>query len=271
MCDDEDDDRDDGSDDDLEPYDMPNEVTIDKTKKPIYLTDCINGLLNKENVEWNKACLESCAELIEKNGKMAEDYAENLCRALLHLDDEFELPQFLEWRKDALIKLCQTCPITVASYIVSEFYRRNVLMSVRMDILEIIAIVSAKISQQSPEETNVVEKVIPQDLYLAEKKWRDVIEERVKTKTKLFTPSKLPKLKTNPFPKFAGYFFFPLIRNYTKCDISINLSGDDYYLLGRLIFTLGVILDCVSQAPITRRMGQDLLQFLWSIRYHIER
>lgn len=268
----EDDMNDDDDEDDLEPYDMPDDVKIDKTAKPIYLTDCINGLLDRENPDYMKICLESCAELIEKNGNMTEDYAENLCRALLYLEDVFELPQFLESRQNALIKLCLTCPVSSANYLTTQFYKKNVLLSIKMDILEIIAMVSAKMSDQSiSEQTNIAEKVLPQDLLMAEKKWQVVIEERIKAKTRKFTPIKLPEPKVNPFPKYAGYFFFPLVRNYIKSEVSINLSGDDYYLLGRLIFTLGVVLECVSQAPIARKMGQDLLGLLWSVKFHIER
>ncbi|XP_053205051.1 telomere length regulation protein TEL2 homolog [Panonychus citri] len=268
------DEEDDDDDDDLVPYDLSNDVKVDQTKKPIYMVDCISGLRDNENADWHEICLKSVIEIIEKNKSMIEDYAEELAVSLLNLQDTFELPDFVPIRRDAMVKLLTYSPKTVSNYLTGQFYENNLVIERRLLILETLAMASQEIVKSSSNQTEnnpMITKMIPNDIVIAESKWKTIVEDRVMRNTKIISkPREKAKNYTNQFIPVAGHFFFPLMKNHDSQTITFNLSGEDYYLLGRLLYTLGIILESASQSPITRRMGKSLIDFLWAFRYHIE-
>uniref|UniRef100_T1JZE4 Telomere length regulation protein conserved domain-containing protein n=2 Tax=Tetranychus urticae TaxID=32264 RepID=T1JZE4_TETUR len=276
ITDDEEEDEED-DEDDLTPYDLSNDIPVDKTKKPIYVVDCISGLRDVENCDWNQICLKSTMEIIDKNASMIEDYAEDFAISLLNLQDTFETPDFVTLRRDALVKLLTVSPITVATYLTGQFYDNNLDIERRLLILETLAMASQKICKFSCEEdskmnddTQLITKVIPNDIVIAEAKWKTVVEDRIMSKTKIISKPRTKNTYVNKFIQFSGHFFFPLMKHHDSPNITFNLVGEDYYLLGRLLYTLGIILESSSQAPITRRMGKSLIEFLWAFRYHVE-
>ncbi|XP_074596548.1 telomere length regulation protein TEL2 homolog [Brevipalpus obovatus] len=253
---------------DIEPQVNANEEKPSTNRKPKYIVDCINGLLESDNPDWRNACLENACELIRKNGPMTEDYAEDLARALLFLDDDFFTSNFEKDRREAMIALTVSCPVSSANYLTKCFFDRNVVLQRRLDILVILAASSVELAKSTPSQS------LPgsssknsQDLF-AEKWWERVVKERIEQKTKVFPSSSQPKSHINTFAKVAPYFFFPLMKN--DFNTPINLMTDDYFLLARLLYTLGIVLDSASQAFISRKMGLSLIEFLWAVRYHVE-
>lgn len=253
---------------DPKPHINLNEERLATNKKPKYIVDCINGLLQGDNPDWRTACLENASELIRKNGPMVEDYAEDLARALLFLDDDFSTLNFERDRREAMISLTVACPISSANYLTKCFFDRNVVLRRRLDLLEVLAASSVEISRLTPSQSSLGSSKNPQDLF-AEKWWERVVKERIKEKTKVFQSSSSPKLHINTFARVAPHFFYPLMKN--DFNASVNLMADDYFLLARLLYTLGIVLDSTSQAFVSRKMGLALIEFLWTVRYHVER
>ena len=55
------------SDDELEPYDMSNDRKIVAVKRPLYVRDCMEGLLNSEKPDQVEICLTTASALIRKH------------------------------------------------------------------------------------------------------------------------------------------------------------------------------------------------------------
>jgi len=51
---------------------------------------------------------------------------------------------------------------------------------------------------------------------------------------------------------------------------TLDLLGDDTLVLGRLVYTLGIIMYSARETPIARNMGMALLEFTWALKYHKE-
>lgn len=54
---------DDDDENDLVPYDLSNDIKVTKTKQPVYLRDCLDGLVYSEEPEKIELCLKSVENL----------------------------------------------------------------------------------------------------------------------------------------------------------------------------------------------------------------
>jgi telomere length regulation protein len=89
-------------------------------------------------------------------------------------------------------------------------------------------------------------------------------------KTKRFRTVVLPTSATvNRFAAVCDNFFFPLLKPSTGAHL--DLTGRDYLLLGRLLFTLGTVLSCAENCPRVLEMATALAEMLWPLRFHDER
>ena len=55
------------SDDELEPYDMSNDRKSVTTKPPVYVRDCMEGLINSEKPDQIEVCIKAASVLIRKH------------------------------------------------------------------------------------------------------------------------------------------------------------------------------------------------------------
>lgn len=74
-----------------------------------------------------------------------------------------------------------------------------------------------------------------------------------------------------PISSFLGHFFFPLLRpdafNSSRRRV-LDFDSEDSYLLGRLIYSLGIILQAASHTTYSLKMSRELMEFLWKHKYH---
>lgn len=52
---------------------MSNDVPESKVKRPLYLRDCMKGLIEQDNVDWTEACLRHAEELIKASPYATEE------------------------------------------------------------------------------------------------------------------------------------------------------------------------------------------------------
>ncbi|XP_054716521.1 telomere length regulation protein TEL2 homolog [Uloborus diversus] len=258
------------SDDDLEPYDLSNDLPQEETKRPLYLRDCMAGLFEQENADWAEQCLKCAESLIKANGDVVHEVAVEMAKILLHLDDKFAIPDFIGLRHRALIALITHCPVLVADYLTSQFYERDYNIRQRLDILEVLAAGSQQLSflkvKVAASEPQYVKDKFEIDI---EEHWRSIIDKRVEAKTRYITKKKkapVPEAQENKFSSVAGHFFFPLMEKYDKENQMLKLFGEDTYVLGRLTYTLGIIMHSAANLPLAQQMGLSLLQFLLSLK-----
>ncbi|XP_013402364.1 telomere length regulation protein TEL2 homolog isoform X2 [Lingula anatina] len=272
------------SDDDLEPYDMSNDAPVTKTKAPRYVRDCMEGLISSDDPERVESCLCAAADLIRSNPVGLKEIAVEFIKILLHLQDSFTLLNFISLRHSAMVALGVSCPVEVSAYLTKEFYRRNYNIRQRMDMLEVLRGIAKELSQPfTVSHKNCGEKMQPKPIQILQENksndikpedWREVVQRRIEAKTHRFAKgpkATKPEALPNRFAPVAGDFFFPLLNCFDRNDLPFDLLGEDCLLLGRLLYTLGIVVYAATNAPIAKHMGKSLLEFTWGIRYHPDR
>ena len=146
------------SDDDLEPYDMSHDPDNTQTPPPHYLLDCLSGkrqsrcglsltpptavLVSPTERGPVEAALSSLPSLISREPSDLSEVCVDLGRALVHLQDSWDLPSFTALRHSALVSLTTARPRLLAPFLVTEFYSPNHNLRQRLDILEVVGIVT---------------------------------------------------------------------------------------------------------------------------------
>ena len=258
---------------DLMPYDMSNDTRLIKTKKPIYLKDCLEGLMNTEDPEYNSTCLQCLPDLIDKNRAQASELAVDFVRVLLFLDKD-EDEELKECRFKTMVKLCNLNPMNLAHYLTDQIYDRNLSIVRKLEVLDMIVESARELSSlehhRSIEDTNKV-KSIQNIVRHSKPEYERIIEERLKSKTKILCSShKLPLSTKNEFIQYVTYYFYPLINRFDRKDVTLKFEEDDYFVLGKLILTLAELLKSVSQTHLTRKMAIALVEFLNVFKHHPE-
>lgn len=257
-------------DDDLIPYEITNDKPL--IKRPIYLKDCLEGLMNTEDLEWNHICLESLPELIDKNRSQSKELAIDFIRTLIFLENEDEELKSIKFK--SMVKFCNLNPLNSAKYLTDRIYDQNLTIIRKLEVLDVIVESAKQLSSLEngslSGETTIrsIQNIVRQQ---PKKEWERIIEERVKSKTKVLCSSaKLPLSSRNEFMNCVGHFFYPLINNYDKKEITLKFNEDDYFVLGRIILTLAELIKSVSQTHVTRKMAISLIEFLNVFKYHPE-
>ncbi|ORX49332.1 hypothetical protein BCR36DRAFT_412849 [Piromyces finnis] len=297
---------DDESDDDLEPYYMEEEEEItsaeelkNKIKPPLYIRDCIDGLLAEEEPNKIEVSINSAPGLIKSYGSNdLKEFGIRLTSILLSMSNNYELDHFEENRQESLNNLLVKEPILIAPYICEQFYKRNYNLSQRFIMLNALSTASNTLSsfidntsKEDEESSNTIEidNIIDQFSKLNQTNSYDekdestikkedispikIIADRIEQHTRRFSRKSLIKKKVtkeNKFYNCAKYFFFPLIGNFdctSEIFTSLNKS-EQSLLLERLILTLGIITYCAMNSIDTRRMCRELWNFCWSYRFY---
>ncbi|XP_019938259.2 telomere length regulation protein TEL2 homolog isoform X1 [Paralichthys olivaceus] len=266
------------SDDELTPYDMSGDQDMSKESPPRYLRDCLETLISSEEPVRVELSLSVAESLVRKNVFAAKEISVQMTKVLLHMEDKYSINSFLRLRQAAMVALAATDCIPVTQYLTAEFYSLNYSLRQRLDILEVLALAAQELSKP------ITEKRLPSigsaaiaDLtpYPGDNPvhWRQVVEQRIQSKTKrLSKGATQPPAKATPnrYAPVAGHFFFPLLRNYDKPQVTFDLLGGDHLVLGRLIHTLGLFMHLAVNAPVAAQMGCALLDFVWAVRYHAD-
>ncbi|XP_060085134.1 telomere length regulation protein TEL2 homolog [Ylistrum balloti] len=266
------------SDDDLEPYDMSNDVKVTKVKRPKYLRDCMEGLMCGDDPDRTETCLEAAEGLIRALPDGLAEVCEEFTKILLHLSDKSSNPNFTKHRFSAMVALAVNSPVQCSKYLTYEFYERNYNLRQRMDILEVLAAGAQELSQPNQPSPAPSSKAAAQTPALSStptpEDWHSVVQKRIESKTRRFVkgPSRpIPAPQINKFTGVAGQFFYPLMKHYDRRENTFDLIGEDSLVLGRLIYTLGVIMYCAINTMEAKKMGATLLEYVWVLRFHTDR
>ncbi|XP_068610664.1 telomere length regulation protein TEL2 homolog [Brachionichthys hirsutus] len=266
------------SDDELTPYDMSGDQELGKSSPPRYLRDCLETLMSSEDPARVELSLQVAGDLVRKNAFATKEISVQLAKVLLHTEDKYSIKGFLGLRQAAMVALTVTDSIPVTQYLTTEFYSLNYSLRQRLDILEVLAAAAQELSKPIaeardpslglPARTDLTPYTGDSPVH-----WRQEVEMRIQSKTKRFrkvTTQPPAKATPNRYAPVAGHFFFPLLRNYDKPQVTFDLLGSDHLVLGRLIHTLGLFMHLAVNAPVAAQMGFALLDFVWAVRYHVD-
>ncbi|XP_013863647.1 telomere length regulation protein TEL2 homolog [Austrofundulus limnaeus] len=266
------------SDDDFTPYDMSADQETGRASPPRYLRDCLETLTSSEDAERVELSLRAAESLVRTNVFAAREISVQMTKVLLHMEDKYRISGFLRLRQTTMVALAVTACIPVTQYLTTEFYSLNYSLRQRLDILEVLALAAQELSAPiSDKNVSSSGGRTSAELSLHQSDdpahWRQVVEKRIQSKTKRISkgatqPAAQPT--PNRYAPVAGYFFFPLLRNYDKPQVTFDLLGSDHLVLGRLIHTLGLLMHLAVNAPIAAQMGRALLDFVWAVRYHAD-
>ncbi|XP_048350960.1 telomere length regulation protein TEL2 homolog [Sphaerodactylus townsendi] len=265
------------SDDDLVPYDMSEDKELRKSKAPAYIRDCIEILTGPEDADRYEATMGILETLIRRNTAAAREVSVELTKVLLHLEEKGYIEGFAWLRQSALVALAATDPVPVSRFLTTEFYSLNYSLRQRMDMLDVLARAAQELSRPVPLKPELQTLKQPSVQMLSGNgpppDWRQVVEERIKSKTRRFAkgPSRAEQpCAPNTFGPVAGHFFFPLLQNFDRSQATFDLLGDDHMVLGRLAHTLAVLMYFAVNTAVAAVMGKALLEFVWTLRFHTD-
>jgi len=253
----------------------------ENAKKPVYLTQCIDGLIKQDDPEAVEQSLTHIESLV-RHGSLStvREVGVELCRILLHLDDQFALVSFTVMRFRAMVSLAVRIPALIAEYLGAEFYGRNYNIRQRMDILDVLAAAATELAEppkttSSSSATGENPCLVPVTANTTEHvNWPEVVQQRIEAKTRRFGRGRqrpAPVSAANRFAGVAGSFFYPLLRHFhCQSDSCLDLLGSDHLVFERLIYTLGAVMLAATGIPGVGRMLTALLEFLRCSRHHAE-
>ncbi|KAF7708995.1 hypothetical protein HF521_018052 [Silurus meridionalis] len=263
------------SDDDLTPYDMSADQVKRKVTAPRYVRDCLEALMTSDDPERVESSLQAADGLLRRNISTTREVSVQFSKVLLHLEDRYNITGFYTLRQNAMVSLVVTDTQPVVKYLTTEFYSLNYSLRQRLDILEVLAASAQELSEpitQKGVPSQSVTKVTPLDRCGELEHWRDIVDKRIQSKTRRISKgvSQPHKSTPNRYSPVAGYFFFPLLRNYDRPQVTFDLLGSDHLVLGRLVHTLGLLMHLAINAPVATQMGKALLDFVWVLRFHAD-
>ncbi|KAL6095169.1 telo2 [Pungitius sinensis] len=266
------------SDDELTPYDMSGDQETSEASPPRYLRDCLETLVSSEDPPRVELSLRVAEGLVRKNVFAAREVSVQLTKVLLHMEDKYSISGFLSLRQATMVALIVTDCISVTRYLTTEFYSLNYSLRQRLDILEVLTLAAQELSKPITEKRNPpvgIGGATESTPYPGDNpvQWREVVQKRIESKTKrLRKGATQPPAQATPnrYAPVAGHFFFPLLSNYDKPQVTFDLLGGDHLVLGRLIHSLGLFMHLAVNAPIAPQMGCALLDFVWAVRYHAD-
>nr|XP_039255446.1 telomere length regulation protein TEL2 homolog isoform X1 [Styela clava] len=262
-------------DDDLHPYDLSNDEVYTKVKAPMYIRDCMEGLLQQDNRDKMEICLTSAKRLIEEDPVSAGEISLELCKILLLLEDTFALDNFALLRISTMAALAAVNPEKVADYLTGEFYADNYSLQHRLDILDVLTSAAGILSA-----TEKIDEVKNDSIQLKsnsseveqQESWREIVDRRIESKTRRFGKGKkkISIPRENKFGQVAGCFFYPLISAYDKRLKTMDLMGNDSIVLGRLLYSVGTIVYSATNTLAVNSMATSLLEFVIQVQFHSE-
>lgn len=271
-------DSDSDDDDDLQPYDLSNDTVYKKVITPMYIRDCMEGILQHENREQMEICLGCIKKLINEDPVSTKEVSVELCRILLDLQDTFALDNFALLRISSMSALTVVDPVNVARYLTHEFYAENYSLQHRLDILDVLTSAAGVLSSVERKDENVKERKPiatnsnPGSVAGSEGSWREIVDRRIESKTRRFGKGKkkLSIPKENNFGQVAGCFFYPLLSGYDRRIRTMDLLGTDSIVLGRLLYSVGTIVYSAMNTMAVNAMATSLLDFTIEVRFHSE-
>nr|XP_050850642.1 telomere length regulation protein TEL2 homolog isoform X1 [Vespula vulgaris] len=104
--------------------------------------------------------------------------------------------------------------------------------------------------------------------------WREIVDKRIESNTRRFAHNAKPtNMSANKFGNVASSFFFPLLYGYGKQGNCLYIGLESYSdqrnsLLIRFLKTLSTIMVAAQNCLIASKMGKEILELTWTLRYH---
>lgn len=104
--------------------------------------------------------------------------------------------------------------------------------------------------------------------------WREIVDKRIESNTKRYAHSiKMSETFENKFGNIASSFFYPLLYGFGKESTCLNsglqiFTDQENILLIRFLETLSTIMIAAQNCLLASKMGKEILELSWILRYH---
>lgn len=284
----------DDDDDNLQTYDMSNDRPLIEEKRPRYLNDLRDTLLDTDDPEIFEQCMICSTELI--NEKLPNDITAiglKLLQMFIDLEKRFYMENFEMLRNSACVAICCIQPKVCAAYLCNEFHAEigRFTIARKVLLLEILAETAKTLSMlNNKEDKSTQENRVPT------KRMRKLIDEsdnhvkrldeikrtisvRIAQKTRQFahrTDDTFKNAKRNRFAEVAGDFMFPLLYGFGKEQLTLygikNTLKDDTDNILLMIFlnAVSTITLASQNCPIITKIIPEVFQLALILRFHTE-
>uniref|UniRef100_A0A915I0N2 Telomere length regulation protein conserved domain-containing protein n=1 Tax=Romanomermis culicivorax TaxID=13658 RepID=A0A915I0N2_ROMCU len=263
------------SDDDLEPYPIPDDEKdecVDRNTKPrkfAHLRDVVETLHDaKTSYDDYETAFHSLITLIGKGPPDSQDNLDNILKLLLHMEQK-NLNDFDGRRLQGLTNACVRFPLSTSRFLIDEFYAPNNSLRTRFDCLDVLRISAKSLADSTPQQTDQTDPSVETSCL----DYRVAIDKRLTEKTRYFCSKKPLNVeeKTSKFTKIAPEFFYPLLSKYDRpADLTVDLLNRDSFLLARLLYTAGCIVQYAEFCSDSPSMCSKMFEFAWNLRYELD-
>ncbi|XP_052745085.1 telomere length regulation protein TEL2 homolog [Bicyclus anynana] len=262
------------SDDDLQPYDMSNDVPTAARKKPKYLRDLIETLNDGNDQESFEAGLAVAEELIKQQLKNEDKkLATELLDLFVHLEEKFYVIEFMAIKLNIAAAIVCSHPAACAVHLCKEIHSDvgRYSISTKMFMLDILSEAVVKITAIKKQEDTVYTG--PQNV-LKETPREEIMRRRLLSKTKYFHSYQqhpFAKLTKNEFAAVSDYFFYPLVNGFGDRQLTLshhNTKQDvESLLLLKYLSTVGTIIIASANCPKCLVYCREILQMILYLRF----
>jgi len=190
-----------------------------------------------------------------------------LAAVLLHLNNVYDLTGFEAHQSDGLLALGEGIPEAMAGYYTGQFYTPHVSMRARFLILDVIQRTAQALSAVTPTELPPPVPTDPAGTGLVPTPMGVSADGKTRRWSCASAVQEAPS-RPNGFGGVAGLFFYPLMVSYDTNEGTLDLLGEDSMVLGRLLCTLGCLVEAAQNTTAQPGMARTLLEFLLAFRGH---
>ncbi|XP_068625728.1 telomere length regulation protein TEL2 homolog [Battus philenor] len=269
------------SDDDLEPYDMSNDVSIASKKSPMYLRDLLEVLTEARDLETFEAGVLASEELVDKQLKHDDKkLAIDLLDLFVHLEEKFHVENFDNIKFNTAVAIVCSQPANCAEHLCKEIHtdigRYSIATKIFMlDVLsEAANRISGVLPRTDPQPTSTATPAIALD---EEPTPEEIIRRRLINKTRYFhsiQPHPFAKATINHFAAVSDSFFYPLVGGFGQRQLTLshhNLKQDvDNILLLKYLNVVGNIILASKNCPKCPNYCRDVMQMVLYLRFSPE-
>ncbi|KAI5641077.1 ENTH domain-containing protein [Phthorimaea operculella] len=267
------------SDDDLQPYDMSNDLPVNAKKRPNYLRDLIDVVNEAKDFESFEAALEASEELVTKqlkneNSKLAIE----LLDLFIHMEPKFHVDDFDNIKFNTSVAITCSQPKVCAEHLCKEIHADvgRYSIATKIFMLDVLSEAANKIADIRPQpiEENKPKIVSKADETAEQIPAEEIIRRRLINKTRYFRsiqPHPFSKAKRNEFAALSDSFFYPLVRGFGTRQLSLsqhNIKQDfDSILLYKYLSVVGNMILASKNCPKCPQYCAELIPVLMYMRY----
>lgn len=263
------------SDDDLEPYDMSNDVPVAARMKPRYLRDMINDIVEAKDAETFEACMSVSEDLVTRQLKLeGAKLITELLDLFVHLEEKYHVDNFDNIKFNTVVAIVCSQPIVSAEHLCKELHTDvgRYSIATKIFMLDVISEAVNRIADVRPSKK--AEKEIISKEQSGEIPAEEVIRRRLINKTRYFhsiRPHPFAKAKKNEFSAIADSFFYPLIGGFGYKQLSLsrhNTKQDvDNILLYKYLSVIGNVILASKNCVKCPQYCWEILQMVQYLRY----